>query len=118
MMFMATKTKAKKAVNQFSLGKVPSAAEKQIPMQLIRPMSWRLDSYALAYTLAIIGAVWVLIISVLGLGGYSLGMVETMQKHHFMYSLSASGILVGMAEAALYGLVLGFVFGWIYNKFA
>ncbi|MEK6845525.1 MAG: hypothetical protein AABY26_02095 [Nanoarchaeota archaeon] len=115
---MAKKTKTKNNSNPPSFGKVPSAAEKQMPVQLIRPMSWRLDSYALAYTLAIMGAVWVLIVSVLGLGGYGMGMVETMQKHHFMYSLSASGILVGMAEAALCGLVLGFLFGWIYNKFA
>ncbi len=118
MMFMAKKIKTKNKSNPPSFGKVPSVAEKQMPVQLIRPMSWRLDSYALAYTLAILGAAWVLIISVLGLNGYSLGMVETMQKHHFMYSLSASGILVGMAEAALYGLIVGFIFGWIYNKFA
>ena len=76
----------------------------------------KLSAYALAYTLAIISGVWMLILSLAGKMGYWLGAVEMMQEWHLFYSLSISGIIVGIAEAALCGLVCGFVFGWIYNK--
>ena len=76
----------------------------------------KLNAYALAYALAIIGAVWMLLLSVAGKLGYWLDAVEMMQKMHVFYSLSISGIIVGIAEAALCGLVFGFVLGWLYNK--
>lgn len=76
----------------------------------------KLSAYALAYTMAIISGVWMLLLSLAGKMGYWLEAVEMMQKMHYMYSLSISGVIVGVAEAALCGLVFGFVFGWLYNR--
>ncbi len=78
----------------------------------------RIDSYALAYTLGIVAAVKVLLFSITARMGMMTGGAEMMQRLFFTYNLSFSGILTGMAEAAIAGLVLGFVGGWLYNKFA
>lgn len=77
----------------------------------------KINSFALAYTLAILSAGCMLILSLLGRLGYSLEAIEIMKAWHLPYSLSFWGIVGGMAEAALAGLVIGFIIGWIYNQF-
>jgi len=77
----------------------------------------RCNSSALAFTLAILSAAGMLLMSLLGKMGIGLGAVETMQKFHFFYTLSWLGILGGMMEAALWGLIIGYLGGWLYNKF-
>ena len=96
--------------------RIPSKAERQLPLPAFS--YGKINSFALGYTLAILFAVCMLAMSVLGLIGYGVGMIEVMQRFHWMYNLSWNGILVGMAEAALFGLVVGFAAGWLYNKFA
>lgn len=93
----------------------PTKAEKQMPCW---NTGCKIDSYALAYTLAILCAGWTLVVSLFGKMGYGLGMVEMMQKYHPLFSLSFGGIIGGMAASALCGLLTGFVAGWLYNKFA
>ncbi len=87
--------------------------EKQMPDL---GSSCKVDSYALAYALAILFAGWTLIVSLFGKMGYGLGMVEMMQKFHPWYSLSFGGVIIGLAWSALCGLLTGFVGGWLYNK--
>jgi high-affinity Fe2+/Pb2+ permease len=41
-----------------------------------------------------------------------------MQQWHVLFSLSISGIILGMIEAAIISLVLGYAFAWLYNKLA
>ncbi len=89
--------------------------EKQMPKF---SSSCKVDSYALAYALAILFAAWALVISLSGMMGWGAGMVEMMQKFHPWYSLSLGGIVIGLAWSALCGLLTGFVGGWLYNEFS
>jgi len=57
-------------------------------------------------------------LGVLGNLGIYTGAVGQMQGWHMFFSLSVGGIIAGMAEAAVWGFVLGFVFAWLYNRFA
>lgn len=87
-------------------------------IKIIPQAKLKINSYALGYTLAILSAICMLLISIAGKLGFGLDAVGIMQKFHFMYSLTPGGIIGGMAEAALWGLLSGFLVGWLYNKFA
>jgi len=71
----------------------------------------RLSPYSLAYSLGILKALSVLAMSVLGKGQ------ELLSSMLFSYSTTVQGVIVGMIEAAIWGLVGGFLIGWLYNKF-
>jgi len=73
--------------------------------------------YALAFSLGILSATFMLGLSILGKLGIGLDAVSMMQKMHLTYSLSIGGIIGGIAEGALWGAVIGFLIAWIYNKF-
>lgn len=77
----------------------------------------KLNPFALAYTLAVFSAGCMLVLSLLGKFGYCLSAIEMMKSWHLSYSLTFIGIVGGMAEAALFGLAIGFIIGWLYNKF-
>ncbi len=76
-----------------------------------------LDVYAVAYAIAIIAAVKVLILSVATRMGWS-SAGEILSKVLMSWNTGVSGILTGMAEAAVCGLIVGFCGAWLYNKFA
>lgn len=78
---------------------------------------FRINPFALGYTLAILGALYVLVVSIIGSMGYAQGMMEMMQRYHWAYSLTFFGILGSMAYSAICGLISGFLIGWLYNKF-
>ena len=82
-----------------------------------RPKSMGLCQYAVAYTLAIIMSVKVLILSIFARTGISAGAGEVLDKVLISWNPSVSGILTGMAEAAICGLIIGFTGAWLYNKF-
>ncbi len=102
--------------------KVASASKVRSPMKTlsstVKSVSMRIDAYSLAYTLGIIAAAKVLLVSIAARMGLMTEGAEIMQKFFLTYNLSFSGILTGMAEAAVCGLVVGFIGGWLYNKFA
>jgi len=77
------------------------------------PLKQRLDPYALAYALACLRVLLVLLISVIK----NPSLTKFAESIHFTYSLSFSGIVTGVAETAIWGLVMGFLIGWLYNKF-
>src|SRR3989338_4691461 len=68
-----------------------------------------LSGYAFAYALAIVCALKVLVISLLGLAGKATAVVDFMSQILFSYSLKPMGIIAGMAEAAIGGLIGGFL---------
>jgi hypothetical protein len=82
------------------------------------PIKLKLDVFALAYALAFLRVLLLLIITIFSKMGRADGLSEFAQKIHFTYSLSTAGIVAGLAETAVWGLVMGLVIGWIYNKFA
>ncbi len=108
---MAKKKVTKRAVKRKTPSKQRSSSTVIKIPQL--PIRQRLDPFALAYTLACVRALFVIVVSIVK----SPGLVEIAQKMHFTYSLSFSGIITGIAETAIWGLVMGFVIGWLYNKF-
>ena len=81
-------------------------------------MAGKLDELALGYASAIISALIMLILGILGNIGIYTGAVEMMQKWHMFFSLGIFGIITGMIEAVIISFVFAYAFGWIYNKFA
>jgi len=73
-------------------------------------VSTRWDGYALAYTLAILFALDVL---------FHVFTKKTDILEYVLFSFSNNfiGILSGMAEAAIYGIIVGFFSSWLYNRF-
>ena len=78
--------------------------------------SKKLDAWALGFSLAIYGALLMLILSVLGLLGLFDSAVETMTSFHIGYSLSLIGIVFGIIEAAVFCFISGVIIAFFYNK--
>jgi len=77
----------------------------------------KLDKWARGYASAIISAITMLLLGILGNVGIYTGAVGMMQKWHMFFSLSIAGIIAGMIEAAIIGFVFAYAFGCFYNKF-
>lgn len=77
----------------------------------------KLNSLALGYAAAIISAIGMLLLGILGNLEVYTGAIEMMQQWHLFFSLSIVGIITGMIEAAVISFISLFLFGWVYNKF-
>lgn len=77
----------------------------------------RLNAVAVGYAAAIVSAVGMLLLGILGNSGMYAGAAGMMQQAHMFFSLSMVGIITGMIEAAVISFVVGYSFGWLYNKF-
>ncbi len=73
---------------------------------------------ALAGAAAIVAAVVMLLLGILGNIGVYTDAVEMMQQWHMFFSLSIGGIIAGTLEAAVITFVFVYLFGFIYNKLA
>lgn len=80
--------------------------------------SQHLNTHGLGIALAILSGIGMFILSLLGLSGRALKVVEMMQWHHIWYNLTAFGIIAGIIEAAVFSYVVGHLFGWLYNRFS
>ena len=78
------------------------------------PVKQRLNPYALGYALAILRAVVVLFVTFFGPDRF----IELLEKLHFTYSYTITGVIVGTAETAVWGLVMGWGLAWLYNRFS
>ena len=93
-------------------------AQPLSPIQIhSRPGTLTLSALWLGYAFALIRAVVVLVVAVLGKLGFAAGAVSLVESIHFTFSLTPAGIVAGMAETALWGFLGGLLFSWIYNKF-
>lgn len=70
---------------------------------------------ALGYAGAIIGAVCMLLLGILGNLGFYTGAVEQMAEWHRFFSLSFVGIIGGMIEAAVVSFIFLYAFAIVYN---
>ena len=77
----------------------------------------KLNEKALAYSLAIVAAISMLLLGIAGNIGIYTGAVEMMRQWHMFFSLSIGGIIAGMFEAAIISFIAGWLIAWIYNKF-
>ncbi len=78
----------------------------------------KLNSLALGGAGAILAAVIMLLLGILGNIGVYTGAVDMMQQWHMFFSLSIGGIIAGIIEGAVVSFVFVYLFGLIYNKFA
>jgi hypothetical protein len=79
-------------------------------------MNNKLNAFAFGAAAAIVAALGMLILGVLGNLGLYSGAVRMMSQWHMFFSLTPLGILTGMIEAAVITLVFVYIFGLIYNK--
>ena len=79
------------------------------------PSRW--DPFALGYSWAVLFGLWILVVSVMGKYGQFPGYIQYIQTFFPVYSLSVTGIILGVAACALGGLLFGLVSAWLYNKF-
>ena len=78
----------------------------------------KVNALAAGYAGAIIAAASMLILGILGNLGIYTGAVAMMEQWHMFFSLSISGIIGGMAEAAVITFVFVYVAIWLYYKLA
>ncbi len=81
-------------------------------------MTNKLNGMALGYSLALLGALCMLLLGILGNLGIYIGTVEMMQQWHLFFSLSIVGIITGIIEAAVISFIFGWLIAYFYNKFA
>jgi hypothetical protein len=73
---------------------------------------------ALAGAAAIVAAVIMLLLGILGNIGVYTGAVEAMQQWHMFFSLSIGGIIAGMFEAVVITFIFVYLFAFLYSKLA
>jgi len=78
-------------------------------------MNNKLNALTFGYAGAIISAICMLILGILGNIGVYMGAVEAMAQWHQFFSLSIGGIVGGIIEAAISGFIGFYVFALIYN---
>lgn len=76
----------------------------------------KLNTLALGYAGAILSALGMLVMGILGNLGIYMKAVDHMTEWHILFSLSLGGIVAGMVEAAILSFITLWVFGWLYNK--
>lgn len=79
-------------------------------------MNDKLNVFAFGAAAAIVAAIGMLILGILGNLGIYSGAVSMMSQWHMFFSLTPLGILAGMVEAAVITFVFIYLFGLIYNK--
>lgn len=95
--------------------KVPPKKILKVPLEF---PTLKINPIALGYTGAILRVAGLTVITILGKIGFALQTVELAQQLHFTYSLAPLGIISGLAETALWGIIGGYLFGMVYNRFA
>ncbi|WP_210409026.1 hypothetical protein [Methanococcoides sp. AM1] len=81
-------------------------------------MTQQLKPLAFSLAAAIVAAIVMLLLGILGNLGMYTGAVEMMQQWHTFFSLDPTGIIAGMVEAAIISFIFAYLFGIFYNKFA
>jgi len=79
-------------------------------------MKNKLNALAFGAAAAIVAALGMLLLGVLGNLGVYTGAVSMMEQWHMFFSLTASGILTGMIEAAAISFVFLYIFAILYNQ--
>jgi len=75
----------------------------------------KFDALAFGYAGAIISIVCMFLLGILGNIGLYTGSVQMMSQWHMFFSLSVTGIMVGMIEAGIISFIAFYAFAIIYN---
>lgn len=76
-----------------------------------------LHAMYLGYAGAIVSAIIMLILGILGNLGIYTGAVAMMQEWHLFFSLSVMGTIGGMVESAIISFIILYLFAVVYNWF-
>lgn len=79
-------------------------------------MADKLNPKALGIAGAIVSALAMLLLGILGNIGIYSDAVQMMQEAHMFFDLSIIGIITGMLEAAIITFVIAYVLVIVYNK--
>jgi hypothetical protein len=79
-------------------------------------MNDKMNAFAFGAAAAIVAAIGMLLLGILGNLGIYSGAVSMMSQWHMFFSLTPLGILSGMIEAAVITFVFIYILGLIYNK--
>jgi hypothetical protein len=79
-------------------------------------MAKELNALAFGYSGAIVSAICMLLLGILGNIGIYTGAVGMMQQWHMFFSLSIGGIIAGMIEGAVVGFIFMYLLIYFYNK--
>ena len=80
-------------------------------------MVQEISAKAASYSVALVSALGMLLLGILGNLGVYTGAVEAMQPWHIFFSLSIGGIIAGIVEAMISMFVITYVAVYFYNKF-
>jgi hypothetical protein len=80
-------------------------------------MAGNLNPIAFGTAGAIVAAVIMLLLGILGNLGIYTGAAEMMREWHLFFSLSLGGIIMGTIEAAVISFSFLWLFAWLYNRF-
>jgi len=80
-------------------------------------MTCKLNPWAFGGAAAIVAAIGMLLLGILGNIGIYTGAVEMMSGWHMFFSLTFWGILGGMVEAAIITFVFSALLAWVYDMF-
>lgn len=81
-------------------------------------MEKTLSPNGLGIAMALVDALFVLILSLVGLAGFATTTVDTLKSYGIGYDLTFLGIVVGILVAAIFGYIFGWLTAALYNKFA
>jgi len=79
-------------------------------------MVQELKPLALGYSAAIVAAIAMFILGILGNLGIYSSAVQMMEQWHMFFSLAPVGIIAGMIEAAIISFMSAYLLGILYNK--
>lgn len=75
----------------------------------------KLNAIALGIAAALIAAVIMLLLGILGNLGIYMGAVRMMEEWHMFFNLTPLGIIGGIIEAAIISFIFVYAFGLAYN---
>jgi len=79
-------------------------------------MTQKINEKVLGYSLAIVSALFMLLLGIAGYLGVYTGAVNAMAQWHILFSITPLGIIGGMIEAAFWSFIAGWLIGYFYNK--
>lgn len=80
--------------------------------------SKKLNSNAFATSIALVSALLMLLLGIMGNLGVYLGAVEMMKQWHMFFNITILGTIAGMIEAGIISFVFAWLIAYIYNRFA
>jgi len=76
----------------------------------------KLNQNAFAIAGAVVSAITMILLGIMGNIGIYSGAVKMMEEWHMFFSLSFLGIITGVIEASVISYLSFYLFAWTYNK--